>query len=48
MWDNFKAWANQPFSSDMDAKGWFLFFGFVVCLSIAWGMIFRHLNDALD
>lgn len=39
--DNFKQWLNQPFSADMDAFHWFLFFGLLIAISILWGFALR-------
>lgn len=45
--DILKAWANSPFRMDMDAKGWFVFVGFVVLLLIIWKLILAHLFEAI-
>lgn len=42
-----KEFLAQPFRSDMDAAGWFLFFGFLIAVSIAWGLILKHLREAV-
>lgn len=39
--DSFKTWLRQPFSEDMDAFHWFLFFGLIIAISIAWGFALR-------
>ena len=39
--EEFKSWMRQPFSSDMDAFHWFLFFGLVIAISVLWGMALR-------
>lgn len=44
--DTFKAWWHQPFSADMDAVHWFLFFGLIVAISIGWSMALRSLQIA--
>lgn len=44
MLDRFKAWAAQPFRSDMSALEWFLFFGLLVIISGVWAMILRHIR----
>lgn len=44
--DSFKAWLNQPFSADMDAFHWFLFFGLIIAISILWGLGLRTLQIA--
>lgn len=40
-----KAFLGQPFRADMDAAGWFLFFGLLLVIAFAWGLILRHLKD---
>lgn len=45
MWEDFKRFVNRPFSSDMDALGWFLFFGLLIAISIAWGFILKHISE---
>jgi hypothetical protein len=37
----FQAWLKQPFSTDMPAKDWFLFFGLLIVISVMWHMILR-------
>lgn len=39
--DSFKAFLKQPFSADMDAFHWFLFFGLIIAISILWGFALR-------
>lgn len=39
--DSFRAWLNQPFSADMDAFHWLLFFGLLIAISILWGFALR-------
>lgn len=39
--DRFRNWLAQPFSTDMDALHWFLFFGLVIAISILWGFALR-------
>lgn len=39
--DSFKQWLNQPFSADMNAFHWFLFFGLLIAVSILWGFALR-------
>lgn len=39
--DTFRTWLNQPFSADMDAFHWFLFFGLIIAISILWGFALR-------
>lgn len=39
--NSLKDWLKQPFSADMDAFHWFLFFGLIVAISILWGFALR-------
>lgn len=48
MWDEFKAWAKQPFSSQMDLVHWFYFLGLMIILLAAWGIVFGHLRGAVN
>lgn len=48
MWTSFKDWLNKPFDADMDALHWFLFFGLIIIISIAWGMILRELSEVAE
>jgi hypothetical protein len=41
MADSFQSWLKQPFSADMDALHWFLFFGLLIAISILWGFALR-------
>lgn len=43
--DTFKAWLRQPFSADMDAGHWFLFFGLLIAISILWGFALRTVAE---
>jgi len=43
MLDTIKEWYNRPFSEDMDATQWFLFFGLIIAISVLWGLILRHI-----
>lgn len=47
VWGNFKSWAKQPFSADMDLQHWFLFIGLILVLMILWGIIMRHVTEGL-
>jgi hypothetical protein len=42
MWANFTAWLAKPFSTDMDAFHWLIFFGLLIAISVIWGFILRH------
>jgi hypothetical protein len=48
MWNEFKSWAKQPFSADMDALHWFYFFGLLIVISVLWGLVLRALRDATE
>lgn len=48
LWGGFKQWFNRPFSTDMDAKHWFLFFGLLIFISAAWGFVLRHIYAGVD
>lgn len=47
MWDKFKAWAAQPFSTDMSATEWFLFIGLLIVITAMWNVILFHLTRAV-
>jgi hypothetical protein len=42
-----QSWLASPFSSNMSAGGWFLFFGLVMVISVAWGLILKELKGEL-
>ena len=44
--EKFGAWLRQPFSPNMDAQGWFLFFGLLIVISFVWAVITRRLVAA--
>lgn len=45
--DNLKAFYAKPFQGgDQNALQWFLFLGFLALCSIAWGIIFKHIEAA--
>jgi len=46
MADDFKNWLAHPFSSDMSALHWFYFFGLLIAISAAWGLILRAMKPA--
>ncbi len=46
MLDDLKSWAQKPFSADMDALHWFLFFGLLIAISVLWGLILASLRRA--
>lgn len=45
--ESLKAWASQPFDSQMSLSRWFLFTGLVLVLVIMWIMILRELKGEL-
>ena len=47
MWEEFKAWLQEPFQTDMDALHWFLFVGLFIAISVIWGIILRHLKEVV-
>lgn len=47
MWASFKDWLAQPFSAEQDAKRWFLFIGFFLCVMILWRIILGHIIAGL-
>jgi hypothetical protein len=48
VWTNFQNWLKQPFQSGMDAFHWFLFFGFLILLSVGWTLILRHTIGSIE
>lgn len=42
------AWVRRPFSTDMDAMHWFLFFGLVLCISFLWSRILHFVNKGIE
>jgi hypothetical protein len=44
MLDTFKNWIARPFSTDMDAFHWFLFYGLIIAIAVFWGFIERQLR----
>lgn len=43
--ESFKAYLRQPFSADMDALHWFLFFGLLIAISVLWGFALRAVAE---
>lgn len=43
--EKFKTFLARPYAEDMDAWGWFAFFGLIVVISLAWGIILKHIAD---
>lgn len=48
MLQRFKNWWAKPFNSDMDATGWFLFFGLLIVISVLWGLVIREIKEIAD
>ena len=48
MWANFKTWLASPFSTNMDAFHWFLFFGLLIAISILWKLVLRHVIGGVE
>ena len=44
LYTDFKAWLGRPFDPTMNALHWFLFFGLLICISAAWGIILSHMK----
>lgn len=44
MLDDLRAWYARPFSTDMNALQWFLFFGFILALAASWKIILNHIE----
>lgn len=42
-----KSWAAQPFSTQMNLKGWTLFVGLMLVLVILWIMVLRDLRGEI-
>lgn len=47
MWDNIKSFWAQPYSYDMDAWHWFGFLGLLIIFAGAWGLILKHITEAV-
>ena len=45
MIDHLTAWLRQPYSEDMTAGGWFLFFGMFIVMAVAWSLILKSLKE---
>lgn len=48
MWDNFKAWLNQPFDTGMNVVHWWAFVGLILVIFILWGIVMRHITEGLE
>ena len=45
---NFQDWLKKPFSSDMDALHWALFYGLLIVIEVAWGFVLRAIRGPLS
>lgn len=43
-----KAWFDKPFSEDMSATKWFLFFGLLIVISALWALVLREVTELID
>lgn len=48
MWNRFTDWLKKPFSTDMDAFHWFLFFGLLIVISVSWGYVLKHVVGGVE
>lgn len=44
----FLAWLKRPFSPDMSAGQWFLFFGLLIVIAAFWHMIIRAFTNVTE
>jgi hypothetical protein len=44
----FKAWLAKPFSPDMSAQQWFLFFGLLLVISFMWHLVLRLMSSTVS
>lgn len=42
------AWVKRPFSGDMDALHWFLFFGLILVIVFLWSRILFYINKGIE
>lgn len=45
MVEAFKAWWAKPYDADMPVSGWFLFFGLIIVISVAWALVLREIKE---
>lgn len=43
----FAGWIKKPFSSDMDATHWFLFFGLILVISFLWSRVMHYIKEGI-
>jgi hypothetical protein len=44
----FAGWLKKPFSGDMDATHWFLFFGLMLVIVFLWSRILHYINKGVE
>jgi hypothetical protein len=44
MLNSFKDWLARPFSTDMDALHWFLFYGLIIAIAVIWHFIDKQIR----
>jgi hypothetical protein len=47
-WNDFRDWLRQPFSADMSAVQWFLFWGLLIVIAYLWAVVLGHIKRAMD
>lgn len=47
LWTRFTSWAAQPFTTQMDAVQWALFFAFAITIAVAWYHVLRHITESI-
>ena len=45
MLDGLKAWWAKPYDDNMSISGWFLIFGLIIAISIAWALVLREIKE---
>lgn len=48
MFDGVKSWLQKPYSEDMTAFDWFLFFGLLIAISVLWRIILAHVLETTE
>lgn len=43
--DKFSDWLDDPFQGDMDAVGWFLLVGLIMCSIFVWSQIINKIAE---
>lgn len=46
-WNDFRAWAQKPFSTDMNVLYWFLFLGMLIVLLTGWRIVLAHISAGI-